>query len=213
MTHFTVLVVGPNIESQLAPFDEDIKVPQYIRNTRQELIEQNRRNINRTRDGDYSEYLADSEAYLEKHKSNPSRCLYFTSGEFAEKLNWSDEQLYQDAIQYVEEDKIDSEGNELSTYNPNSKWDWYQIGGRWDGALKTKDGKTVNETTVGEIDISDFNGTFAVLKDGQWYEKGSMGWFGMSDNKMEDEEWNLEFRRLIAELPPETPLTLVDAHI
>ena len=32
----------------------------------------------------------------------------------------------------------DKEGNEWSTYNPNSKWDWYQVGGRWCGSLKLK---------------------------------------------------------------------------
>lgn len=29
-------------------------------------------------------------------------------------------------------------GNELSTYNPNSRWDWYEIGGRWHNILLTK---------------------------------------------------------------------------
>lgn len=30
---------------------------------------------------------------------------------------------------------------EYSTYNPDSKWDWYQLGGRWTGAfIKLKDG-------------------------------------------------------------------------
>lgn len=28
----------------------------------------------------------------------------------------------------------------LTTYNPNSKWDWYQLGGRWSGFLKLKPG-------------------------------------------------------------------------
>jgi hypothetical protein len=26
-------------------------------------------------------------------------------------------------------------GHRMTTYNPDSKWDWYQIGGRWTGAL------------------------------------------------------------------------------
>ena len=30
-------------------------------------------------------------------------------------------------------------GNELSTYNPNSKWDWYEIGGRWRDILLVKE--------------------------------------------------------------------------
>ena len=31
--------------------------------------------------------------------------------------------------------------NILTTYNPNSKWDWYQIGGRWQGLLILKNEK------------------------------------------------------------------------
>lgn len=30
-------------------------------------------------------------------------------------------------------------GNELSTYNPNSKWDWYEIGGRWKDILLVRE--------------------------------------------------------------------------
>ena len=43
-------------------------------------------------------------------------------------------------------------GNELSTYNPNSKWDWYEIGGRWRNLLLTK---INNEDVISEIDLVD----------------------------------------------------------
>ena len=43
-------------------------------------------------------------------------------------------------------------GNELSTYNPNSKWDWYSIGGRWRNLLLTK---INNEDVISEIDLVD----------------------------------------------------------
>lgn len=36
----------------------------------------------------------------------------------------------------------DKEYNEMSTYNPNSKWDWYQIGGRWYNTIIVKDNVT-----------------------------------------------------------------------
>lgn len=35
----------------------------------------------------------------------------------------------------------DGEWRKYSTYNPDSKWDWYQLGGRWTGCfIKLKDG-------------------------------------------------------------------------
>lgn len=37
---------------------------------------------------------------------------------------------------------LDAEGNSLSTFNPDAQWDWYQIGGRWAGALLLKPGAT-----------------------------------------------------------------------
>ena len=47
----------------------------------------------------------------------------------------------------------DAAGNLFSTYNPQSKWDWYQVGGRFAGTLKTEYGN-VNEAPVEAIDIT-----------------------------------------------------------
>lgn len=54
----------------------------------------------------------------------------------------------------AEDYESDENGNLLSTYNPNSKWDWYQIGGRWDGELRLKNGDRSNEARICEIDFS-----------------------------------------------------------
>lgn len=51
----------------------------------------------------------------------------------------------------------DENGDLLSTYNPDSKWDWYTEGGRWSGMLKVhgKDGdEECDEARVGDIDFS-----------------------------------------------------------
>ena len=50
-------------------------------------------------------------------------------------LKWTDEECYQDAIKYADEENIAPDGSLRNTYNPNAKWDWYQIGGRWAGNL------------------------------------------------------------------------------
>lgn len=213
MNHYTILVVGEDVEGQLAPYSEEIEAEPYVRNTFQELIDNNRNDIARTRDGLYAEYLAEPVAYLEKQKRNPDHCFYFVSGEFASKLEWSDEELYSDAIKWLEPHELDSEGNQLSTNNPNSKWDWYQVGGRWDGFLPTKDGRWVNETTVGELDLKSFQCTFALVKEGQWHEKGEMGWFSMVSQEKETDEWSTQLHQLLTNLPPATLITVIDAHI
>lgn len=53
--------------------------------------------------------------------------------------------------------------------------------------------------------------TFAVVKDGEWFEKGRMGWFGSISN--EDDTWPEQFRAIMASIPKDHWLTLVDCHI
>lgn len=36
--------------------------------------------------------------------------------------------------------------------NPNDRWDWYEVGGRWEGYIRTKDGRDVNQARIGDID-------------------------------------------------------------
>lgn len=55
--------------------------------------------------------------------------------------------------------------------------------------------------------------TFAVLKDGEWYARGKMGWWGCVSNKKNVDEWNKEFNKLFESLPDDTLLTIVDCHI
>lgn len=43
-------------------------------------------------------------------------------------------------------------GNHLTTYNPNSRWDWYSIGGRWRNLLLTK---KENEDVISETSLED----------------------------------------------------------
>jgi hypothetical protein len=117
-------------------------------------------------------------------------------------------------------------------HNPNAKWDWYTLGGRWTGFFKLKPNTSGEIGAPGlltspaekgyadsvykkDIDFempSDFS-TFAVLKDGKWYEKGEMGWWGTVSNKKEDSQWEEEFAKLIADLPDDTLLSLYDCHI
>lgn len=54
---------------------------------------------------------------------------------------------------------------------------------------------------------------WAVLKDGQWIEKGEMGWFGMASNEKDDREWETKVSELLASLPADAMLSIVDCHI
>jgi hypothetical protein len=56
-------------------------------------------------------------------------------------------------------------------------------------------------------------GTFAVLKDGKWYERGEMGWWGCVSDEKDPDEWNEQFDKLLQEQPEDTLLSVFDCHI
>ena len=111
-----------------------------------------------------------------------------------------------------------------TTYNPYSKWDWYCVGGRWECVIKIKDGTFVNEALLGDIywseptddekwQLSADHPPFCVIIDGEWYEKGEMGWWCMTTNEKDTKAWSDEFHALIEGLPIDSDVTLVDFHI
>jgi hypothetical protein len=183
--------------------------------------------------------------------------------------------------------------------NPNSKWDWWVIGGRWGSLLPLRDGTTADYAALGDIDFEgaraearmkafqDFSAwetiteelgrpgsleecqemmkeegreaaytfyasqpaikkfyaenprnfycpvreygfdsdayvdrevrkvlvPYAIVKDGQWFQRGEMGWFGSSSNEMEFDEWSTFVNSTLFDLPSETMITVVDCHV
>ena len=48
---------------------------------------------------------------------------------------------------------VDKEGNVYAKYNPDARWDWYVIGGRFAGRLRVN-GERHDSARIGEIDFS-----------------------------------------------------------
>ena len=286
MSHFTVLVVGDNPEEQLAPYDENIQMSEY------KVGPISEEGLNRFRNYYIKDHPDEASLSIEE--------LYKLHGEDWNGNGWK----YEDGI-FVE----------YSTYNPKSKWDWYQIGGRWSGFFKVKpngvgvlgekglmgscahDGEgyadqimkrnidfegmykekaekfgkdyddvlaivgshlstfvswpKMRERYAGDIDkareeyhrqpaimalnehreyaftdLEDYQvsrdeyitsnsqlSTFAVVKDGEWYERGKMGWWACVSDEKSDQEWKAEFKKLLDDLPEDILLTVVDCHI
>jgi len=306
MSHFTVLVIGKDPEGQLEKYDENLEVPLY----QKDLVSESEK----------ASFLAIYQTYDEKRtyaKLTPEEAE-------ANKLKSFDE-LYDeygdDWNSNYWKKNADGEWAEFSTYSPNSKWDWFTLGGRWTGFFKQKVGAKVrvgepgvfgNKAEVGHCDQAkkkdiDFAGmrddagasafdryqeikelfggtipkltlkwadliddnnvlykdipldkkremyhaqpamlevakhndklgwgfdlddydctveefvqkarneaisTYSVVKDGVWYEKGEMGWWGMSRN--EKDNWEEEFNKLIDEADDNTLFSLYDCHI
>jgi len=222
MSHFTVMVIGKNPEKQLAPFDEKKRVPRYCYYTKKQLIEKEKKLIEDYKNGMYAEYLKDPEKYKEGCKNYPEHFIYI-SEKFPEKLKWTEKQIYEDAIKYCKPEEIGKKGEIYSDYNPKSKWDWYDLGGRWSGMLKLKKGvkdaeisentQSVDQAKKGDIENFDEIITFALIKNGKWYEIGEMGWWNIASNEKDEKQWEAEFKKLVSSLPDDTLISIYDCHI
>ena len=129
---------------------------------------------------------------------------------------------------------VDGEWKEFSTYNQDSKWDWYELGGRWSGCFiklkKGAEGKIGNRSLgIGnkagvdqaykrDIDFDKIDRKhfipYAVLYEGEWISRGEMGWFGVSMNEQYDErEWESKVWELIDNASDDTLFSFYDLHI
>ena len=245
MSHFAVLVLHEEdqpIAELLAPYDENIEVEPYIKQTKEEAIKE-----------------------LENIK-------YY---DFQYIDEYTSEQEYKELAEDWFGHAPDENGNILSTYNPNSKWDWWMVGGRFSGLLPIipsavegyhgadcvdnafvrhvkwhvpldKQEKqeyikwwSINiEGAPGEKDVHFFYNpeyykkryrdaetyiktkeTFCchavVTPDGVWHEPSKMGWFACTDGNPFDElEWDLHFKeRFIDTAEFDWVATIVDCHI
>ena len=128
MSHYTVMVITSDgdYKKALEPFDENLDVEPYIEETKEEIIERLKDRKRR-----YDEEIAKggTDTWFEEHYR---------------QVNWNDNESIYSAYRQLEDDEdFDKNGNKLSTYNPKSKWDWYQLGGRWTGTLKLKENAEV----------------------------------------------------------------------
>lgn len=184
--------------------------------------------------------------------------------------------------------------------NPNDKWDWWVVGGRWSGLLKLKASagdKACDAARKGDVDMASkiaaetadagkhwdaahaiiagrtwvtweeaskrYEGkwdearkfywdqdvvkdlgaadkfrwsddrddllldrdtyarrkgmraamTFAILHNGEWHEKGKMGWWASVSNEKDREAWEDEWFRVYNSIPDDYTVTVVDCHI
>ena len=310
MSHFTVLVIG-DVDEQLAPYDENICVDEYQRH----LVSED-----------------DMKSFVELYTTcDPNRrYAQVTVEEAEENKKLSFELLYDkygydwNSNEWRKND--DGEWAEFSTYNPKSKWDWYQLGGRWSGEyfilkhgavggvigesgsfrnktgidsirfgdvdweemkkrgeengkkywekiekafggvipipkiawanmheldeykdwdidkkrdfyyeqpelklLKEVENKQENAHLFGfDFDLNDFAcgkeeyirkrgiesiSPFAIVVNGEWYERGEMGWFGCAKDEKDIEDWHTKFSSLLTQCNENDIVSLVDCHI
>ena len=209
MSHFVGLCFGVDWEDNLDRYYEGLEVEPYIAYTKDEAVDE----IKKMRAYNYERAVEmiqkpDLNSELVEHYQKIIDRGLFISYEDAwkEAQDWGYE--------------IDEDENLLSTYNPDSRWDWYSIGGRWDGFLHYKDAEPgleeTNEAYIHELDMDYLleNIPFCfITEDGEWREKGEIGWWCSVSNEKPEEVWKQQFRDYVKSLDPNCLVTVIDFHI
>lgn len=277
MSHSTVLVIGENPEKLLAPFDENKRVKGYMKECWCVNHEAKNAGFHAAEAvKPFEQIRKEYHALPEDQKTDAKWKEVVGDYEAIEKKVIEAHPMFQKPDPKCTDCK--GTGQHKTTYNPKSKWDWYELGGRWTGYFLLKAGAkgkvgrpgvmTAPSTNPLEADQArkcdiDWEGmkqrdretaekswaefqadlakpdssahfmwgikkgmtkeeyvasrshpsTFAVLKDGVFYEKGSMGWRGIVTNEKDQAKWEAEFDKLLKELPESTLLSVYDVHI
>lgn len=190
MSHFTVLVIGPDHEAALAPFHEfectgkDDKYVIDIDKT-EEARKEFEKDTDRMLKGPDGELVCayDNRFYRDptpeesakaapwdknrqvKEVPNGWEELTIPSSEHKTFAEWCDDYHGWSSVKHGEKPgeehkhgyvQLDEKGEVakcIDHTNPNSRWDWYQVGGRWTGYFPLKDGATgkVGEPGLGDV--------------------------------------------------------------
>ena len=146
MSHYKVLVLTDKeidedtLYDLLAPYDENLEVPEYVSKTKKELAEY------------YKDFL---QSWYEECLKNDDSKIKVQANEIKKKLDsfTDDDSIIKMYKEDYPDDRFDEDDNLLSTYNPNSKYDWYDIGGRFSDSFRLKDGSTADQAYAKDIDF------------------------------------------------------------
>jgi hypothetical protein len=269
MSHYSVLVVGEDVEKALYPFWE-------LDLSREDLIKDDRAVFK------VECSVEELDAHYQKWKDGADE---------EERKRWADLIEKYDAAEHPAKAWMDDwHGYDLNAeethygyyHNPNKKWDWYSIGGRWGNSLALKKGVKGTEDQIGRAGLfspppmvrerdghewvdqarardvdwdamledsiaearknweaaegaseqdrywkygiqkdqtlesyiaSRSSLFFAVLKDGEWHEKGQMGWWAIVIDEKSPGGWAAESNEVIGSIGPDELVTVVDCHI
>ena len=216
MSHFAVLVFtktnGATVDRLLEPYDENIECEPYVQYTKEQAIASVRKEMEEYKNGIYAEYLADPQKYEKDHDCAPEHINYLKNV-FPQELKRTDEECYEEKKRFFDDEMIAENGDLLSTYNPKSKWDWYTVGGRWKRLLPVFSGESVDIAYAVDVDWDKVLPFAFITPDGEWHEKGEIGWFACVANEKSEDDWKREFMEFLKTLRSDVKVTVVDCHI
>ena len=279
MSHFITLVVGDNVDHQLEPYEETDHGPYAI-------FKDTEADLRKSYENDSTNCFVEPNGTVHQACSDEFRNPdAFACDRYLCPAGWTEQrvtvkQVYKTWESYLTDycgEEPDEDTGKLGYWhNPNARWDWYAVGGRWSDRLMLKDGTKANQARYGDIDWNamvakhaefyaqprvkiaeelreivssnrvtndDISGwiswnlveetheftddkamfvktkaeealrTFAVVKDGRWFERGKMGWFAAVHDEKDPETWASVWDSLVRNVSPDTLITIVDCHI
>ncbi len=158
MSHFTVLVIGDDVEGQLAPYQEN-----NMRDCPEEYLEFNDVSEEFTEQWttkDLDLYVSPEGEKFLKYDSRFRVCSsavgFSNRDEYVLPERWTHVVTTPEESGYwIDDDNGNAFTNYVADYhgyernedgkfgyweNPNAKWDWYVVGGRWNNFFKLKEG-------------------------------------------------------------------------
>lgn len=233
MTHFVGAVVTPaglseadlkvHLGEVLAKFDEDRTVDPYVSATKQQQIDHMRGWLAIAADA-LVKYRAGEPPYDPSSGPAPAVHVRWITTEAPALAALDDEALW-DYLVTNEPVKRDENGAIWSTYNPNAKWDWWVVGGRWEDVYRARQGRPVGSVLAKLRQMKDVlargdelaSGSWwpgnLLTSDQQWHEIGLTGLFGMHEDAMSEREWVDHCLEALGREDPSAVVYYIDFHI
>lgn len=216
MSHFTVLVIGPDVAAALAPFEETAETPVYeAPDTEDAMRAKYAERTDKTESfeafvTDYYGYRLNAETGKWMTRRNPrAKWDWWKIGG-----RWPDQLITKGSVPCNSAcvADLDFEAMRAAAIAKADGW--------WVAAMKEEPQHRewrygIKPETTREQYLKsheDFT-PFAVLKGGEWFEKGRMGWWATVSNEKPESEWKSQVAALLCSLGPDEVLTVVDCHI
>lgn len=125
--------------------------------------------------------------------------------------------------------KLDPDGNAISTVNKDAIYDYYTVGGRWDGILTGNIQQSCNGFNYSDKHHTVENNSILVAnliqkyhaaneiyhtvfdRNGNMHKCEDIGWFGASAKVKEQDEWKKEYLQILKDAKNDHVVNL-DAH-
>lgn len=224
MTHFVGVLVSPGLEPDediLEKFDENRDATDHVDETRGQIIRRVRR---------------EADDFIAASKNPDSWASHASDAQkkrLLDTISMTDDEVFDRELKSWGpgyEDEFDEDGNHHTTYNPDSKWDWYTYGGRFadvyddssQGMTTTDYAAEVEKIPVSDDADEDWSGdgpwvpSSIVYRDEngepRWDEDGPTGWFGFHESNVNPKDWKEHVLSVLREHDGEH-VFFIDFHI